>query len=160
MSSFFYSLYFCSLHAYPPYLPFCVTIYLRHCPSITVSKTRTCILHSPHNHTYCSPNTIALVSRSSSFFFPIHSTSLFGLPASVRAYLVIFVELDAFPLDCLSFPFPFPWSRVFDDCSITTASHHIVHTIIRSFRHRSSSTLFPGWFWMHLCGLYHVVGWK
>lgn len=158
MSSVFCSLYFCAFYMHTllifrsASLSICVTVRL----SLYQKLVHAFFVHPITTHT---ANTIALVSRSSSFF-STHFTSLFGLPASVRAYLVTFVELDAFPSNSLSFPFPFSWSRVFDDCSITTASHHIVHTIIRSFRRHSFSTLFPGWFWMHLCGLYHVVGWK
>lgn len=141
----------------------CVTVYLRHRPSITVSNTRTCIPHSSHNPTYYKYHSTRFFVLLH-FFYSLYVLLVFALPASVRAYLAIFafqfLELDTFPLDNFSFPFPFSWSRVFDDCSISP--HHITshyHTLISSSFIHSQFLLLIG-FGGIFVAYDTVVGWK
>lgn len=137
---FLFHLLLCSLHAYPPCLPLCVTVYLRHRPSVTVSNTRTCIPHSPHNHTYYKYHSTRFLVLSFIFFYSPCIPLVFALPASTRAYLTTFafqfVELDTFPLDSFSFLFLFSWSR---ESLMTVAYHRIAsyHIIIRPLPRRS-----------------------
>lgn len=131
----------------------CVTVYLGHRPSITVSNTRTCIPHLPHHHTYYKYHSI----RYSDLSF-IHSPSLLS---SRSQHPCAHTSLSL--LSSSWSWIPFHWTASYSHfhflgrMTVAYPPHHITshyHTLISSSFVCSFSTLFDHWFWRHLCGIW------
>lgn len=133
-----FHLLLCSLHAYALLIFRSVSLYI--CvtvrPSLYQTLVHAFLIYLITTHT---TNTIALVSwfSPSFFLFTLHPSCLRALSMHARIphYLcfpvpgVGHLSIGQFIISFLS---PFPWSRVFDNCSIPP--HHI---IIRPFPRRS-----------------------